>query len=77
MCTITVYDTAWIGILPIATEGPDDQPGSIRTVVVPTAVGTYTFKETVSQSFNNPDTIPSCCIDHLVFGKSVLTLLLI
>ena len=47
-CSTTVYNTSWTGLLPIATVGPDNTPGSQRTFRVPTKVGTYNITEVVS-----------------------------
>ncbi len=44
----TVFDTAWHGALPIATQGPDNTAGSTRTFNYSTAVGNYTITEAVS-----------------------------
>lgn len=43
-----VFKPAWLGIVPFATQGPDNRSGSTRTSNVPTAVGTYALTEKVT-----------------------------
>ena len=59
--TIIVYKCAWLGVLPFATQGPDNEPGvSIRTSNLPTLVGLYVITERASISFKSLSThIPS------------------
>ncbi|KAK8909190.1 hypothetical protein QC760_001921 [Botrytis cinerea] len=40
------YNSAWLGVTPYETRGPDNKPGvSIRTSYLPTKVGTYSISE--------------------------------
>ena len=46
--TIVVYKIAWLGVEPFATKGPNNTPGvSLRSVHLPTLVGTYNITERV------------------------------
>jgi hypothetical protein len=46
----TVYKCAWLGVVPFATQGPDNTPGlSIRTSRLPTLVGTYNITEILTE----------------------------
>lgn len=57
----TVFNSAWLGVLPFATQGPDNQPGvSIRTSNLPTSVGTYVITEKASLSFLSSSVHISC-----------------
>lgn len=49
------YKIDWLGIPPSATEGPDNKPGAIRIVNVPTTEGTYVFKEELTQLTSTPN----------------------
>ena len=67
---VTVFKTAWLGIVPIATQGPDNKVGSTRTFNVPSSEGVYNFTEQVSflfQSFHYEKSLR----DHkfLFYGK--------
>ncbi|KAL2046767.1 hypothetical protein ABVK25_011555 [Lepraria finkii] len=48
------FKTAWLGIVPFATQGPDNQSGSTRTSSVPTATGNYTLTEKLTELGSNP-----------------------
>ena len=48
---MTVFKTAWLGLVPIATQGPDDKSGSTRTYNVPSSEGVYNFTEQASFFF--------------------------
>lgn len=43
-----VFNTSWLGLLPLSTQGPDNQRGSTRTSNLPTTVGTYAFTDQAS-----------------------------
>jgi hypothetical protein len=46
-----VFQTDWFGTTPESTSGVDNTPGSSRTLVGETAVGTYSFVEEVNKPF--------------------------
>ena len=73
---VTVFKTAWLGIVPIATQGPDNKVGSTRTYNVPSSEGVYNFTEQVSflfQSLHNRNKPPASQVPFSWKRNSSLT----